>query len=72
MEPKPHSQKDRQNENAEGYVTDEGKDTTSEEQLNELEIGNLPEKTIQNNDSGDDPGPQKMNGVKDREDARSV
>ena len=29
-------------------------------------------KRIQNNDSEDDPGPQKKNGGKDREDARNV
>ena len=31
-----------------------------------------PEKRIQNNDSEDDPGSQKKNGDKDREDARNV
>ena len=44
MEQKPHSQKDRQDEKAEGYVPGEGKDKTPEKQLNEVEIGNLPEK----------------------------
>ena len=44
MELKPHSQKDRQDEKAEGYVPDEGKDKTPEKQLNEVEIGKLPEK----------------------------
>ena len=39
-------------------------DKTPEKQLNEVEIGNLPEK-IQNNDSEDDPGPRKKNGGKD-------
>ena len=43
MEQKPHSQKDRQDEKAEGYVPDE-QDKTPEKQLNEVEIGNLPEK----------------------------
>ena len=38
---------------------------TSEKQLNEVEIGNLPEKRIQNNDSEDDPGPRNKNGGKD-------
>ena len=47
-------------------------DTNPEKQLNEVEIGNLPEKRIQNNDSEDDPGPRKKNGGKDREDARNV
>ena len=36
-------------------------------QLNEVEIGNLPER-IQNNDSEDDPGSWKKNG----KDARNV
>ena len=44
MEQKPLSQKDRQDEKAEGYVPDEGKDKTRGKQLNEVEIGNLPEK----------------------------
>ena len=34
-------------------------DKTPEKQLNEVEIGNLPENRIQNNVSEDDPGPQK-------------
>ena len=38
---------------------------TPEKKLNEVEIGNLPEKRIQNNDSEDDPGPRKKNGGKD-------
>ena len=44
VEQKPHSQKDRQNEKAEDYVPDEGKDKTPEKQLNEVEIGNHSEK----------------------------
>ena len=36
-------------------------DKTPEEQLNEVEIA----KRIQNNDSEDDPRPQKKNGGKD-------
>ena len=56
---KPRSQKERQDEKAEDYVSDEGKDKTPENQLNEVEIGNLPEKKIQNNDNEDDPGPWK-------------
>ena len=40
-------------------------DKTPEKQLNEVEIGNLPEKRIQNNYSEDDPGPRKKNGGKD-------
>ena len=62
-------------------------DKTPEKQLNEVEIGNLPEnefrimivKMIQdlgirmeNNDSEDDPGPRNKNGGKDQEDARNV
>jgi len=39
-----------------------GQDKTPEKQLNEVEIGNLPEKKIQNNDSEDDPGSPKNNG----------
>ena len=72
MEHKPHSQKNRQDEKAESYVPDEGTDKTPEKQLSEVEIGNLPEKRIQNNDSEDDPGPRKKNGGKDRKDARNV
>ena len=44
MEQKPRSQKDRQDEKAEGCVPDEQQDKTPEKQLNEVEIGNLPEK----------------------------
>ena len=47
-------------------------DKTPEKQLNEVEIGKLPEEKIQNNDSEDDPVPQEKNGGKDREDARNV
>ena len=46
-------------------------DKISKKQLNEVEIGNLPER-IQNNDTQDDPGSQKKNGGKDGEDARNV
>ena len=42
MEQKTHSQKDRQDEKAEGYVRWRNK--IKPEQLNEVEIGNLPEK----------------------------
>ena len=42
MEQKPHSQKDKQDEKAEGYVPDEKQDKTPEKQLNEVEISNLP------------------------------
>ena len=44
MEQKPHSQKHRKDEKAEGYVPDEGTDKTPKKQPNEVEIGNLPEK----------------------------
>ena len=49
-------------------------DKTPEKQRNEVEIGNLASsrKRIQDNDSEDDPGPQKKNEGKDREDARNV
>ena len=45
-----------------------GQDKTPEKQQNEVEIGNIPEKRIQNNDSEDDSGSWKNN----REDARKV
>ena len=45
-------------------------DKTPEKQLNEVEKPSR--KRIQNNDSDDDPGPQKKNGGKDREDVRNV
>ena len=38
-----------------------GQDKTSEKQLNEVEIGNLPEKRIQNNDSEYDSRSWKKN-----------
>ena len=47
-------------------------DKTPEKYLNEVEIGNLPKKRIQNNDTEDDPGPRKKNVGKDREGARNV
>ena len=47
-------------------------DKTPVKQLNEVEIGDLPEKRIQNNDSEDDTGRWKKNGEKEREDARNV
>ena len=43
-------------------------DKIPEKQPNEVEIGNLPEKRIQNNDSEDDPQSQENNG----EDVRNV
>ena len=43
-----------------------GQDKTSEKQLNEVEIGNLPEKRIQNNDSEDDAESQENNGEERR------
>ena len=47
-------------------------DKIPEKQLNEMEIGNLSEKRIQNNDSEDDPRSQEKNGGKYRKDARNV
>ena len=47
-------------------------DKTPEEQLSEAEIGNLPEKIIQNNDSKDDARSQKKHGGTDQEDTRNV
>ena len=47
-------------------------DKIPEKQLNEMEIGNLSEKRIQNNDSEDDPRSQEKNGGKGGEDARNV
>ena len=44
MEGKPHSQKDTQNEKAETMYQMKEQDKTPEKQLNELEIGNIPEK----------------------------
>ena len=38
---------------------------TPENQLDEVEIGSLPEKRIQNNGSERDPGPWNKNGGKD-------
>jgi len=43
-----------------------GQDKTSEKQLKEMEIGNLPEKRIQNNDSEDDAESQENNGEERR------
>ena len=42
-----------------------GQDKTPGNQLNEVEIGNQPEKRIQNNDSEDDLGSLEKNGGKD-------
>ena len=43
-----------------------GQDKTPEKPPTiEVEIGNLPEKRLQNNDGEDDPGSQKKNGAKD-------
>ena len=47
-------------------------DKTPEKQVNENGDRQPSGKRIQNNDSEDDPGPQKKNGGKDREDARTV
>ena len=37
-------------------------DKPPEEQLSKVELGKLPKKSIQNNNSKDDPRPQKKNG----------
>ena len=47
-------------------------DENLQEQLNEVKIGNLPEKKNQNNDNKDDPRSQKKNGSTDWEDARCI
>ena len=47
-------------------------DKTPEKQLNEAEIGNLPEKRIQNNDSEVEPRPWKKKGGKDGEDTKNA
>ena len=47
-------------------------DKAWEKQLNEVEIGNLPEKRIQNNNTEDDPGPRQKNGGMDWEITRNV
>ena len=47
-------------------------DKNQQEQLNEEEIGNLPEKIIQSNNSKDDTKSRKINGGTDREDIRNV
>ena len=44
MQQEPHSQKDRQDEKAEAMYQTKEQDKTPEKQLNEGEIGNLPEK----------------------------
>ena len=43
-----------------------------QDQINEEEIGNLPQKRIQSNDSKDDPKSWKKNGGTDRENTRNV
>ena len=45
---------------------------TPGKQLNEGGDRQPFRKRIQNNDNEDDPGPQKKNGGKDREDTRNV
>ena len=46
-------------------------DKNPEEQLSEVEIGNLPEKEFRD-DSKDDPRSQKKNAGTDQEDTRNV
>ena len=57
---------------AEKYVPDEEQDKTLEEQLSEVEIGNLPKKRIQSNDSKDDPKSWEKSGGTDQEDTRNI
>ena len=47
-------------------------DKTPEEQLSKVEIGKLPQKSIQNNNSKDDPRSQKKNGGTHWKDSRNV
>ena len=72
MEQKPYSQKDRQDEKAEGYIPDEGTRWNPRKTNKWSGDRQHSNKRIQNNDREDDPGPQKKNGGKDREDARNV
>ena len=46
-------------------------DKPPEEQLSKVELGKLPKKSIQNN-SKDDPRPQKKNGGTHWKDSRNV
>ena len=72
VEEKPHSQKDRQDEKAEGYIPDEGIRQNPRKTTKRSADRQPSRKRIQNNDSKDDPGPQNKNGGKDQEDARNV
>ena len=47
-------------------------DKPPEEQLSKVELGKLPQKSIQNNNSKDDPRPQKKNGGTHWKDSRNV
>ena len=46
VEQKPHSQKDRQDEKQRAIYQMQEQDKTTEKQLNEVEIGNVPDKEI--------------------------
>ena len=46
-------------------------DKTPEKQQSEVQIGNLPKKRIQSNESKDAPKSQKKNGGTDQEDTRN-
>ena len=72
MEQKPHSQKDRQDEKAEGYVPDEGTRENPRKTTKWSGDRQPSRKRIQNNDSEDDPGPRKMNEGEVQEDSRNV
>ena len=52
----------KNNEKAEKYYAMKEQTRNTEVQINEEEIGKLPEKKIQNNDGEDDQKPWKQNG----------
>ena len=64
MEQKPHSQKDRQDEKAEGYVPDEETRQNPRKTTKWSGDREPSRKRIQNNDGEDDPVPKKKNGGK--------
>ena len=71
MEQKPHSQKDKMKRQRAIYQMKE-QDKTPEKQLNEVEIGNLPEKEFRIMILKMIQDLEKNNGGKDQEDARNV
>ena len=75
----PQTEQSKQNEKAEKYSAGKGTWKMTTKQTKEEEIGSLPEKRIQNNDSKDDLKSWKQNVItdkqtrdKDWEDARNV